>query len=217
MLHSSVQHNSYTFPFLLKACQNPSALPLILQIHAHIVKTGFSSVVYSVNSIVHVYAKSGNLVSAHRVFNKIQEPDIVSWNTMIVGCVKSGEIKSAYELFTKMPEKNIVSWTYMIVGWIADGNFKEALKLFHEMQIPGIKPDKLSLTSALSACAYLGALEQGRWVHTYIDKNRIQIDSALECSLVDMYAKCGDLEEALRVFRSPRKKSVPVWTVMITG
>ncbi|XP_026437293.1 pentatricopeptide repeat-containing protein At5g66520-like [Papaver somniferum] len=217
MLHTSVQHNSYTFPFLLKAFQDPSALPVILQIHAHIVKTGFSSDVYSVNSLLHVYAKLGNLVSAHQVFEKIQEPDIVSWNTMIDGCVKSGEIRTACELFDKMPEKNIVSWTSMIAGWIANGKFLEALKLFHEMQISGIKPDNLALTSALSACAYLGALKQGRWVHTYIDKNQIQIDSALECSLVDMYAKCGDLEGALRVFRSPGKKSVSVWTAMITG
>ncbi|OVA18744.1 Pentatricopeptide repeat [Macleaya cordata] len=217
MLHNSVQHNAYTFPFLLKACANVPALQEARQLHAHIVKTGFSFDVYTANSLIHVYAKSGSPLSAHCVFDRIQQPDTVSWNSIIDGYVKNGKIETACELFRQMPEKNFISWTSVIAGCVANGQFKEALKLFHEMQISGVKPDNLALTSTLSACAYLGALDQGRWVHTYIDKNQIQIDSVLECSLVDMYAKSGDLEEALRVFRIAKKRSVPVWTAMITG
>lgn len=136
---------------------------------------------------------------------------------MIKGYVKAGKMDIALTLFRKMAEKNAISWTTMISGYVQADMNKEALQLFHEMQNSDVEPDNVSLANALSACAQLGALEQGKWIHSYLNKTRIRMDSVLGCVLIDMYAKCGEMEEALEVFKNIKKKSVQAWTALISG
>ncbi|XP_003516564.2 pentatricopeptide repeat-containing protein At5g66520 [Glycine max] len=217
MLHNSVPHNSYTFPFLLKACSALSAFEETQQIHAHIIKRGFGLEVYATNSLLRVYAISGNIQSAHVLFNQLPTRDIVSWNIMIDGYIKFGNLDMAYKIFQAMPEKNVISWTTMIVGFVRIGMHKEALSLLQQMLVAGIKPDSITLSCSLSACAGLGALEQGKWIHTYIEKNEIKIDPVLGCVLTDMYVKCGEMEKALLVFSKLEKKCVCAWTAIIGG
>lgn len=217
MLFHSVPHNAYTFPFLLKACSSLSALEETKQIHAHIIKTGFGLDIYAMNSLLHVYAISGSIKSAHLLFDRLPQRDIVSWNSMIDGYTKCGDIETACEFFKDMPVKNVISWTAMMSGFVGAGLNKEALNLFHQMQIAGVKPDNVALASSLSACAHLGALDQGRRIHAYMDENGIEIDPILGCVLIDMYTKCGDMEEALEVFVKLEKKGIYAWTVIING
>ncbi|XP_022739687.1 pentatricopeptide repeat-containing protein At5g66520 [Durio zibethinus] len=217
MLYVSVPHNSYTFPFLLKACSSLSAMEETKQIHAHVIKLGFASEVYATNSLLHVYATSGSINAARLLFDQVSERDIVSCNTMVDGYAKCGKMEIAYEIFKDMPTKNVISWTTMISGYVGAGMHKEALNLFHEMQTEGVKPDNVALASILSACSCLGALDQGRWIHAYIDKIGIEIDPILGCVLIDMYAKCGDMEEALELFKKVKKKEVSLWTALISG
>lgn len=217
MLYHSVPHNAYTFPFLLKACSSMSASEETQQIHAHIIKMGFGSEIYTTNSLLNVYSKSGDIKSARLLFEQVDQRDTVSWNSMIDGYTKCGEIEMAYEIFNHIPERNIISWTSMISGCVGAGKPKEALNLFHRMQTAGIKLDNVALVSTLQACADLGVLDQGKWIHAYIKKHEIEIDPILGCVLIDMYAKCGDLEEAIKVFRKMEEKGVSVWTAMISG
>ncbi|MED6145908.1 Pentatricopeptide repeat-containing protein [Stylosanthes scabra] len=217
VLHHSVPHNSYTFPFLLKACSALSAFEETQQIHAQIFKRGYGSEVYAINSLLRVYANSGYIEFAHTLFNKLATRDIVSWNTMIDGYIKCGDLDTAYKMFQDMTVKNVISWTTMIVGFVRKGMHKEALSLFQQMLDAGIKPDRVTLTCSLSACAGLGWLEQGRWIHKYIDMNEIKIDPVLGSVLVDMYAKCGEMERALQVFSKLENKCVYAWTAIIGG
>jgi len=137
---------------------------------------------------------------------------------MIDGYAQSSQIEKARRLFDQMQEKNVVSWTSMINGYVVSCLFNEALELFQEMQVRRVEPDKVALACALSACAQLGTLDQGQWIHTYIRRKRIQLDNVLGCVLVDMYAKCGELNEAMAVFKKIEEtRSVSLWTAMITG
>ncbi|XP_038722707.1 pentatricopeptide repeat-containing protein At5g66520 [Tripterygium wilfordii] len=217
MLHHSVPFNAFTFPFLLKACSTLSALEIIQQMHAHIIKFGFGSEVYATNSLVHGYAMAGSIKSAHLLFGRLPHRDIVTYNTMINGCKRCGDIELADEIFKEMPEKNVVSWTTMISSYVEAGQYKKSLNLFQEMQTVGVEPDDVSLTCILSACAHLGALDQGKWIHAYIDRTVIQIDPIIGCALIDMYARCGDVEEALAVFLKMERKNVAAWTALISG
>lgn len=217
MLSHSVRHNAYTFPFLLKACSRLSALEETQQIHSQIIKFGFGSEVFATNSLLHAYAICGSIKSASLIFNRMPQRDTVSWNSMIDGYTKCGEMELAHEIFKDMKEKNVISWTTLISGYVGAGMNKEALNLFHEMQIAGVKPDNVALVSAVSACAHLGALDQGRWIHAYIKNLGIEINPILGCALIDMYAKCGDLEEALELFKRMEKKGVSAWTAIIFG
>lgn len=188
------------------------------QIHAQIIKMGFGSEIYTTNSLLNVYSKSGDMQSARLLFYQVAERDIVSWNSMIDGYTKCGEMEMAYEIFNHMPERNIISWTSMISGCVKAGKPKEALNLFHRMQSAGIELDNAALAGTLQACADLGALDQGKWIHAYIiRKNEVKIDPILGCVLIDMYAKCGNLEEAIKVFEKMEGKGVSVWTAMISA
>ncbi|XP_028807216.1 pentatricopeptide repeat-containing protein At5g66520-like [Neltuma alba] len=217
MLHHPVTYNAYTFPFLLKACSALSAFEETKQIHAHVIKRGFGSEVHATNSLLHVYGNSGSIEYARRLFDRLPQRDIVSWNIMIDGYIKLGSIDMANEIFQAMPAKNVISWTTMINGFVKVGLNKEALSLFQEMMIAGFKPDSVTLSCSLSACAGLGALDQAIWIHAYIHKNGIKEDSILGCALVDVYVKCGEMEKAKEVFKKLEKKCVCAWTALIGG
>ncbi|OVA11186.1 Pentatricopeptide repeat [Macleaya cordata] len=95
----------------------------------------------------------------------------------------------------------------------------EAIELFREMLKRGPAPNEFTLVGALAACANLVALDQGRWIHVYIDKAGINISEELLATLVDMYSKCGEIEFASSVFyneNSP-KRTISPWNAMIGG
>ncbi|KAK9268407.1 hypothetical protein L1049_000157 [Liquidambar formosana] len=130
---------------------------------------------------------------------------------------KCGCISLARDLFDNMPEKNLFCWNIIINGHVEDSAYEEALLLFREMQLKGIKGDKVTMVSLLLACTHLGALELGKWFHAYIEKEKIEVDVPLGTTLVDMYAKCGSIEIALKVFQELPTKDVMTWTALIVG
>ncbi|KAI3910331.1 hypothetical protein MKW92_033054 [Papaver armeniacum] len=130
---------------------------------------------------------------------------------------KCGCFSLARELFDQIPEKNLFHWNIMINGHVEDSDYEEALSLFHEMQIKGIKADKVTMVSLLLACTHIGALELGIWLHAYIEKQNIDVDVVLGTALVDMYTKCGSIDGALEVFHGIPVKDVMTWTSMIVG
>ncbi|PSS04859.1 Pentatricopeptide repeat-containing protein [Actinidia chinensis var. chinensis] len=86
------------------------------------------------------------------------------------------------------------------------------------MQNGYVKPDSCTLVNVLSACARIGVLSQGKWVHAYVKKNRIDdANGFLATALVDMYSKCGCIEKALEVFQNAFRKDVSTWNSMILG
>ncbi|XP_008242743.1 PREDICTED: pentatricopeptide repeat-containing protein At1g08070, chloroplastic-like [Prunus mume] len=166
-------------------------------------------------------AKARDLKMAKRVHQYIEEYGFgnhLKLNTalMDVYC-KCGCVLFARDLFDKMPEKNLFSWNIMINGHVEDSNYDEAFLLFREMQLKGEKGDKVTVVSLLLACSHLGALELGKWLHAYIEKEKIEVDVALGTTLVDMYAKCGSIDGALEVFRKLPEKDVMTWTALISG
>lgn len=128
-----------------------------------------------------------------------------------------GDIKSAQLLFDQMTERNVVTWTAMINGYVKQKNYREGIDLFCQMRDSGVEVNELTLVSVLSACASLGALEMGKWVHEFFDKNSIVLNDKLGAALIDMYAKCGYIEEALNVFKIVFKKNVCTWNSIIGG
>ncbi|KAI3841012.1 hypothetical protein MKX03_018243 [Papaver bracteatum] len=170
------------------------------------------------NSMVAGYANSGNMIEAEKLFMKMPAKDATSWNSLISGHVKVGNVLSAERLFERMPERDVVSWTLVIDGYVKNGHHDRSLSLFHQMQLVGVDPSVITLISVLTACANLGALELGRWIHCYIEKREFKIDNKLGTALIDMYAKCGDIGKGLEVFSSLEcGRDVITWTSVIVG
>ncbi|OVA07583.1 Pentatricopeptide repeat [Macleaya cordata] len=128
-----------------------------------------------------------------------------------------GALTDARNLFDKSPETNVVCWSAMISGYIQLNQFTDALSLFNEFQIEGLEPNESILVSVLCASAHLGAFEQGRWMHIYVEKFKIPLSVNLGTALINMYCKCGVVEEALKVFDKMRRKNVLSWTALISG
>ncbi|XP_030967844.1 pentatricopeptide repeat-containing protein At2g29760, chloroplastic-like [Quercus lobata] len=148
----------------------------------------------------------------------MQDKDVFSWTTMLDGYAKLGEYDEAQHVFDAMPRKDIAAWNALISAFEQNGKPKEALAVFRELQLSkDAKPDEVTLVCALSASAQLGAMDLGRWIDVYIKKHGIKLNCHLTTSLIDMYAKCGDLEKALEVFYSVERKDVFVWSATIAG
>ncbi len=77
--------------------------------------------------------------------------------------------------------------------------------------------DKFTFVQVIKACAGLGRLEDGRLVHKQLIQSGYMSDVFVCNSLVDMYAKCGSIEEAWTVFEKMPSRNVVTWTTMILG
>ncbi|KAL4195294.1 hypothetical protein AMTRI_Chr05g63930 [Amborella trichopoda] len=165
--------------------------------------------------------KSGDLELGKQIHEYIErngiELNFILATALIDLYAKNGCIDLARKIFNEMNERSIVSWNAMINGYIRDSDYKEALLLFRDMQVSNVKPDEVTMVSLLIACTHLGAIEIGKWVHLYIEKEKIEVDVFLGTALVDFYAKCGCIDSAWSVFKGMAKQDVLTWTSMIGG
>lgn len=169
------------------------------------------------NCLIDGYVKAGLLMEARELFDQMVGKNSVSWNTMIDGYVSLGLMEDAKGFFDKMPweMKDVITFNLMIDGYAREGRHKEILEIFKEMRVAKIKPSRFTMVSVLTACSYLGALEQGEWMQAHIEKNGIDVDSVLGTALVEMFAKCGSIERALSVFKSIEERDVGAWNSII--
>ncbi|KAK9085225.1 hypothetical protein Sjap_025636 [Stephania japonica] len=173
--------------------------------------------VTSWNALISGYMSVGDVAEACRMFGKMPERNVVSWTCLVQGYIQNKKMDDARRGFDKMPEKNVVSWTVMISGYERNGRFEEALELFVLMLNSGVQPNEFTLSSVASACAGSSFLVFGRQVHSSILKTGVPTDVLLLSSLVDMYAKCGDITAAESVFETIPEKSLPSWNSIVGG
>ncbi|XVE85774.1 hypothetical protein DITRI_Ditri17bG0118000 [Diplodiscus trichospermus] len=128
-----------------------------------------------------------------------------------------GDIDNARLLFDEAPVKDRGIWAAMIFGYVKNNCFKEGLYMFRLMQMSGTEPDEAILVSILCACGDLGALDTGIWIHKYLDQQKFPLTLRLSTSLVDMYARCGNLDMAMKLFDEMQQRDVVSWNVMISG
>uniref|UniRef100_A0A1D1YC47 Pentatricopeptide repeat-containing protein At5g48910 n=1 Tax=Anthurium amnicola TaxID=1678845 RepID=A0A1D1YC47_9ARAE len=218
----TVKPNKYTFPPVLKACAQAGAVEEARQVHGQTIKLGWDSDGFVASNLVRVYAVCGCMEDARRLFHKCSLPQrseasVVLQNAMIDGYMRLGVVEDARRTFDGMPQRSVISWNAMVAGYAQNGAFKRAVDVFHRMQMEGMAPNYVTLVSVLPAISRLGALELGKWVHMYAKKNRIEVDDVLGSALVDMYAKCGNIEKARQVFEELPKRNPITWSSLIGG
>ncbi|KAK2980860.1 hypothetical protein RJ640_003087 [Escallonia rubra] len=212
-----LQIDSYSFPFALKAVVRLSAVALGREIHCQALCSGLDTNVHVAAALIQMYSSCTCVEDARKVFDEMPLRDVVSWNAMVAGYVKVGDMDSAMEVFGRMPERNVISWTAVIAGYAQANRPSEAIFVFRRMQLDGVHPDEVSMLAALSACAHLGALELGEWIHSYTDKHGLRKTVSLNNALIDMYAKSGNINKAVDIFENMEHKTVITWTTIIVG
>ncbi|KAL8495824.1 hypothetical protein ACS0TY_019800 [Phlomoides rotata] len=213
MLTEKVEPNAYTLSTVLKACTLETGEAL----HGHAKKFGFESDTYVRTALVDVYARGGDVVSARRLFDTMVEKNLVSLTAMITGHAKNGDLDEARVLFDGMVERDVVSWNVMIDGFAQHGRPNEALILFRQMLKARLKPNEATMLAVLSACGQVGALESGRWIHSCFGYNASSINARVGTALIDMYSKCGSLDDARKVFDGIKDKDAVAYNAMIGG
>ncbi|KAI3760304.1 hypothetical protein L1987_50697 [Smallanthus sonchifolius] len=172
------------------------------------------------NAMISGYVECGKLDLARSFYNSMPQRNTISCITMIAGYSKCGDIVSARELFDEMGKKDHLLYNAMITCYTKNSRPKEALQLFDEMLQPNVnvQPDKMTLATVISACSQLGDLSFGSWIYKlYMNQMGITMDDHLCTALIDLYAKCGSIDEAFKLFHKLHKKDVVAYTAMILG
>lgn len=141
--------------------------------------------------------------------------DIALVTSLINMYGKSGSLHDARSCFTKFPYQNVAPWTAMISALAQHGHSMEALHLLYQMQLQGIKPDKITFMCALEACTSMEVTVAGQLVHIYVIDVGFDDDPFIENAIVVMYANCGRLDDAKLVFDRSLHQDVVSWTGMI--
>ncbi|XP_054823740.1 pentatricopeptide repeat-containing protein ELI1, chloroplastic [Prosopis cineraria] len=213
MLSQSIQPNAFTFSSVLRGCSLKSCRAL----HSQVIKFSFDSDLYVSTGLLDAYARGGDVMSAKQLFDSMPEKSLVSLTAMLTCYAKHGHIQEARVLFEEMEERDVVCWNVMVDGYAQHGYPKESLSLFRQMLAAKVKPNEITVLSILSSCGQLGSLESGRWLHSYTENNGIQINVRVGTALVDMYCKCGSLDDARKVFDKMHDKDVVAWNSIIMG
>ncbi|CAA0832036.1 Pentatricopeptide repeat-containing protein [Striga hermonthica] len=143
--------------------------------------------------------------------------DVYVGNSLLNLYAAGGDMCLCGKMFGEMPLRDVVSWTVMISGFNEAGKYDDSLITFEKMRSHGVMPNRVTAVNALAACAGRGALDMGIWVHEYVKSSRWEMDLILGTALIDMYGKCGQIENGLLVFHQMAKKNVCTWNTVIKG
>ncbi|TXG51794.1 hypothetical protein EZV62_024318 [Acer yangbiense] len=141
-------------------------------------------------------------------------------NSVMSMYAKYGCVKEARLIFDEMDDDtcSIISWTTIIGGYVNIGNVAEAFAMFNQMRRQrGVTPDFVVFVNLISGCIHTGNLLLAASVHSLLLKSGCNDENPIDNLLISMYAKCGDLESARRVFDMVHAKGVFLWTSMIAG
>ncbi|KAJ4833484.1 hypothetical protein Tsubulata_006649 [Turnera subulata] len=187
MLADDVSPVVYDFTYLLKLFGDHGALRTGKAIHGQLIKTGFLSNLFAMTAVVNLYAKCKVIDDAYKMFGRMPERDLVSWNTIVSGYAQNGMAKVAIEMVSRM--------------------FEEGRQ----------RPDSVTLISVLPAIADMGLLGVGKAVHGYAIRCGYDSVVNVLTAVIDMYCKCGAVGTARLIFDGMDDRSAITWNSMMDG
>nr|DAD37344.1 TPA_asm: hypothetical protein HUJ06_007985 [Nelumbo nucifera] len=184
----------------------------------HLFETSCERNLVMCNAMIMCYGKAGNVEAAREIFDKMTQRDSISWTSMISSYTNHGNMQAAQELFDQMCLRDVSCWNALIRGYAHSGDGERALLLFNEMKLENVEPNQVTMAVIISVCGCIGALEKGKQIHEYIkDCSGMEMNIYMFNALIDMYAKCGSLDDAYRVFCEMPYKDVVTYNAMILG
>jgi pentatricopeptide repeat protein len=130
---------------------------------------------------------------------------------------KCGQIGIAQSIFSRMSERDVVCWNSMISGLAIHSLNKEAFDFFKKMRENGMFPTEPSYASMINSCARLSSIPQGRQIHGQVIKDGYDQNVYVGSALIDMYAKCGNMDDVRLFFDCMVMKNIVAWNEMIHG
>lgn len=126
-------------------------------------------------------------------------------------------VGKARAVFDGMGVRNNVSWCSMVVAYAQNGAEEEAFLVYLGARRAGEEPTDFMVSSVLTTCAGLLGLDLGRALHAVAVRSCIDSNIFVASALVDMYGKCGGIEDAEQVFFEMPQRNLVTWNAMIGG
>ncbi|KAI4297007.1 hypothetical protein L6164_036919 [Bauhinia variegata] len=145
------------------------------------------------------------------------ERDVIVCTNLVRSYAGNGLLGSARRVFNDMTDRDLVCWNCMISCYSQAGFHQDALKLFSQMRDEKVGLDGFTLVGLVASCAHMGALNIGIEMHKIAWEKGFLQDYYVGNALIDMYAKCGSLDDALNVFNEMKRKDISTWNSMIVG
>ncbi|CAK9142959.1 unnamed protein product [Ilex paraguariensis] len=160
--------------------------------------------------------KEGRMVHTHFLNSQFKHYQVIQ-NTVLNMYAKCGSLEEARRVFDEMPTKDMVTWTALITGYSQNDRPEEALVLFPPMLRLDLKPNHFTFSSLLKASAARPSDREGRQIHGFCLKYGYDLNVYVGSALVDMYARCGYMNEAMFVFDGMISKNEVSWNALIAG
>ncbi|VFQ62219.1 unnamed protein product [Cuscuta campestris] len=183
----SVQPNEFTFSSTLKACKGMNALSCGSLVHGLVIKNGVHGSLYVANALLDVYS------------------------------TLSTAMDDACAVFSEICEKNDVSWTTMIAGYTHRGDGYFGLHTFKQMILEGVEPNAFTFSIAISASTSISPCSCGKHLHAVVIKHGFDSNVPVMNSILDMYCRGKDLDEANRCFNEMPHPDIISWNTLIAG
>lgn len=195
------------------------ALPrAVREVHARVVRSVVESDDVLFAALVDAYVKNASLRYARRVFDVMPVRTVVSSTALIVGCMNEGLYEDAEEIFNTMNEKDVVVYNAMVEGYSkTEETAESSMEVFKSMHRARFRPTVSTFVSVLGACSLLSSPEIGEQVHCQVIKSSLSSDIKAGSALLDMYSKCGRVDDGRRIFDRMAERNVITWTSMIDG
>ncbi|KAL8147067.1 pentatricopeptide repeat-containing protein At2g03880, mitochondrial [Apium graveolens] len=137
-------------------------------------------------------------------------------NSLITMYAKCGDLKSSNNIFYGWGNRTSVTWNAMVAAYAHHGYGEEALKLFVTMQRAKVDLDEFSFSAVLAAAASLAILEEGQQLHVCAIKHGFDISLYVRNATMDMYGKCGEMNDVLKLLPEPYNRSRLSWNILIS-
>ncbi|KAJ9139607.1 hypothetical protein P3X46_030325 [Hevea brasiliensis] len=145
------------------------------------------------------------------------ESDHYVQNSLITMYAKCGDLNSSNQIFNRLTNKNAVAWNAIMAANAHHGQVEEALKFLVEMRRAGVDLDQFGFSECLAATATLAILEEGQQLQSLAIKLGLDSDPFVANATMDMYAKCGEIDDVLRIIPQPLERSRLSWNIMISS
>lgn len=159
---------------------------------------------------------AGRLVHSMVVQNGLQLDSKMACHTIHL-LASSGCLPQAQEIFNCLHEHDVFTWTAIISAHVQHKEGRQAMCLYHQMLLAGVKPSSHTFVALIKACTGMSDLDQGKEIHSDIIRHKLESYLFVGNSLMDMYAKCGSLPDAQKVFEGMKIRDVVSWNTIIAG
>uniref|UniRef100_A0A0D9WQ64 Pentacotripeptide-repeat region of PRORP domain-containing protein n=1 Tax=Leersia perrieri TaxID=77586 RepID=A0A0D9WQ64_9ORYZ len=187
-----------------------------LRFFVAMLRDGVTPNMYTFSSVLGACSTPMVLAELHGAIVKVGlDSDVFVRTSLIDAYMKLGDLDGGRRVFDEMVTRDLIVWNSIIAGFSQSGDGVGAIEIFMRMKEAGFLSNQGTLTSVLRACTGMVSLEVGRQVHAHVLK--YDKDLILHNALLDMYCKCGSLQDADALFSRMPEKDVISWSTMISG